>query len=402
MAQKFPFSMWNYKPLNESRVSDVDDWAECGFTVPMSPAFLYGKDDPCELIPYLDRAHEKNMQLLINLWNVSFKNYVEEGAKEYERKLREVHECLKGHPALYGYVVGDEPTGAELDASIQCVKIQKEMDPTLNPYLNFSGTHTVARLNDYYGECSYPQWLTDGAKEAGHYIYGFDEYSQAINNLGGYNAYFRTTKDHMDAADAAGADMWACLLLSAHHVFNKPTELQIKWQINISAALGCRGVSWFRFYDRTAGHDLYGSPVDEYGFKTDTYYNLLRCQRRFNDHYGEILMRLKRKNTWIIGNPRGDYPNFKPGDYEYILSATADDTGVLSVFEDENGTEYVCIVNGCDKYFQTFHINFDSSKCTFTELTQNGRVELDFDEMLHGDGISLQAAQMRLLRINKI
>ena len=209
-----------------------------------------------------------------------------------------------------------------------------------------------------------------------------------------------------DAADAAGVDMSACLLSSAHHVFNQPTESEYRWQINIAAALGCRGVYWFRFYDRVFAPDLYGSPIDEYGNKTEGFYSILRTQKRFSDHYGEILMKLKRKNSWIVGDPRGTYDNFKPGDHELILNAKIDDTGVLSIFEDENGTEYLCIVNGCTKFYATFTVEFDSSKCTLTELHNNGKTEIPFGSDNFGLGAStnefgVYPAQLRLFRIDR-
>ena len=408
MAQKFPFGIWNYLPLSESKVTDVDDWAECGLTVTLTPLFSFENDDPRDLLPYLDRAAEHGMKLIVTVLNFSFATYVEKGAEYYESKLRELHEVLKGHPALYGYVVGDEPTSPEeLEASIQCMKIQKKMDETLTPYLNLAGGCTIGFSPERFGGCTYPEWVKYMAEETGGAVCCFDEYTQTINNLEGTNNYFRTVQSHVAAGEAAGVDMWGCLLSSAHIVYNKPTEAQFRWQINVSAALGCRGVFWFRFYDRVIAPDLYGSPIDEYGNKTDAYYALLRSQRRFADHYGEILMSLKRKNTWIVGDPRRNYSNFKPGDHELILNAKIDDTGVLSIFEDENGTEYLCIVNGCDKFYATFTVEFDSSKCTLTELHQNGKTEIPFGSDNFGLGAAtnefgVYPAQLRLFRIDRI
>ena len=407
MAKKFPFGAWNYLPLSESKVSDVDDWAECGLTVTTSPKINIESDDPRELLPYLDRAAELGLKLIINVWDLSYSTYVKKGAEEYEKKLRELHEIFKGHPALYGYVVGDEPTSAKyLDSTFQCIKVQKQMDPSLNPYINFSGPNTRALGPEYFGGRTYAEWLKHVAEESGATEFCFDEYCQTINNVDGYSGFFKTAKFHVEAAESAGADMWACLLSSAHLAYNVPTEAQYRWQINVAAALGCRGVFWFRFYDRDIAPDYYGSPINEFGYKTDSFYHLLTCQRRFNSHYGEILLRLKRKNTWIVGDPRGDYPIFKAGDHDYILHAKIDDTGVLSIFEDENGAEYLCVVNGCHKFCASCYVTVDPSKCILTELTKNGDIEspFDSDEYTAGDSVhklSLFPAQLRLFRIDK-
>lgn len=408
MAEKFHFGVWNYLPIEESKLDDVNDWAECGLTTTIAPSITLGKNDPRKLIPYLDRAERFGIKLIINVTNLAYDTYVKEGAAEYERKFREVHECLKGHPALYGYVIGDEPSTPEyLEASKQCIKIQKKIAPETMPYLNFSGPRTKEEFGpEHFGGRTYSEWLCDVVKETGHKEFCFDEYCQTIGNEEALHGFFRTIKQQVDAAEAADADMWACLLLSSHGAFCRPTEFQLMWQITMAAALGCKGVFWFRFYDRDYAPGYHGSPIDEFGFKTEAYYNLLRCQRRFSTQFGEIIMKLKRKKSYILKNSRGDYPVFKPGDHEYILDATIDDTGVLSFFEDEEGKEYICIVNGCMKYFASSRIKFDNTKCTLTEITNNGKIELPFGCDKYGVGelsneYGVYPGQMRLFRIDK-
>ncbi|MBR4933480.1 MAG: hypothetical protein IKZ03_03385, partial [Clostridia bacterium] len=109
MATKYPFSMWVYNPICEFPPEELEVWKESGMTIPMTPKVYYGKDDPKILIPYLDKAEELGMQLIINYEDFSYGCIDEVGDEEYERRLREVYEPLKGHPALYGFYAGDEP-----------------------------------------------------------------------------------------------------------------------------------------------------------------------------------------------------------------------------------------------------------------------------------------------------
>ena len=72
MTNQYPFSMWVYNPLSEFPPEELEVWKECGMTTPMTPKVYYGKNDPLELIPYLDKAHELGMQLIINYEDFSY------------------------------------------------------------------------------------------------------------------------------------------------------------------------------------------------------------------------------------------------------------------------------------------------------------------------------------------
>ena len=54
MEKRFDFTMWVYAPINEFTPDEVDVWADCGMTVPMTPAVRH--DNVGSLTPYLERA----------------------------------------------------------------------------------------------------------------------------------------------------------------------------------------------------------------------------------------------------------------------------------------------------------------------------------------------------------
>ena len=95
MAQKYPFSIWVYNPITDFTPDELELWAECGMTAPLSPQMVYGKDDPSLLLPWLDKAESLGMKLIVNYSGLSYGDVARYGAEEVERRLREVYEVLK-------------------------------------------------------------------------------------------------------------------------------------------------------------------------------------------------------------------------------------------------------------------------------------------------------------------
>ncbi len=398
MNKQFAFTMWVYAPINEFTPDEVDVWADCGMTVPMTPAVEF--DNVAALGPYLDRAEKRGIKLIAGVTGVSYEDYMRLGEEEYTRRVGLLIEKIGHHPALYGFLVGDEPKGGEpIEAAFNCIRINKKLAPHLTPFLNYRGG-TVGFSEEELGGRTPAGWMKRVREETGVDVFTFDEYSQMVNDGDGKTYFFETAGTMSDMGKESGCDVWGCLLSSGHHVFAAPTETDIRWQINMAAALGIRGIMWFRFYDRVGANELFGSPVDEYGNKTEAYYAMLRCQRRFSDNYGEIFMRLNHKKTYAVKSGRGVFPEFTEGCHELIKSIKPDDEAIVSFFEDENGVEYLCVVHCVTKHYGVVRIAHDEEKCTLTEVRLNGKLcgKVGDDE---GGEFTFIPAGLKLLRIDR-
>ncbi len=401
MTKTFPFSIWVYNPVSDFTPDEVNVWANCGLNIPMGPQMAYGQNDPRELIPFLDRAQELGIKLIANFHGVTFGDVRHAGEEEVERRLSELYEPLKGHPALYGFFGGDEPSGKENIAAAEATfRIHKKVAPELSPYINLIGGMAHKGIEELGGK-TLEEWFQSVADSGVTYV-SQDLYGPMINE-DTTTGHFGEMKKVVEAAEKAGVDVWTNMLSSGHYAYRVPTAAEVLWQITTAVACGCRGAIWFRFYDRLIGHEYYGSPIDEYGNKTENYYNILRAQRRFTDHYGEIIMKLKRKATFLRGTDRKSYPMFETGCHELIDIKCYEDT-VISFFEDEEGREYLCLVNAYRDMHATLKIIFDPEKCSLTELLLNGKIENKIRPVRPDDewgGESFYPGQLRLFRIDK-
>ena len=410
MAQKFPFTTWIYNPTDELTFDDLAMWREVGFTHPMAPRIFNGRS-PEELIPWLDVAEKLGLKLIVGVQGInipdreSIPNFIltTEGPEAYEARFRSVYEKLKGHPALYGFYVADEPLGRDFCMAVtEIYKIQKKVAPELHPFVNYRAETPFFEASDFDG-MTFEEWMAHISNDIGIDFLTMDLYGPMIND-DCIPGYFKSIKGMVEAAEKAGdIDVWANLLCSAHYAYRIPTEAELRWMVNTSAACGCRGVMWFRFYDRLEGHEYYGSPIDEYGNKTDVYYGILRAQRRLSDHYGELLMSLKRKKTFHFGADLGAYPVFDDNSHE-LIRLKGFDNGIVSFFEDEKGVEYFCIVNSNVKMHTTFNLYYDTDKCRVTELIMNGKKESYMSPTAPDapwGGFDVYPGQMRFFRIDK-
>jgi len=404
MAYKFNFSMWNYPHIDLGRPCDPELWAECGLTVPMAHTLEYGKHSSELLLPYLDRCDKLGLKCIVRVIGLTYGDYCEIGAEEYEKRFSEVYATLDGHPALYGFFVGDEPCLKEhYSACIECVKIQKRVAPTLHPYLNL---HTCMDDTDpeLLGGRTFREWLKYAAKEAGLEIISYGHYDQLwTGNEDGIDSYYRNLRALSEAANEAGVELWNTQLSTAHYMFRIPTEYDFMWQITTAAALGSRGVVWFKFYDRALDHNAHTSPMYQYCMKIEQFYKLMLCQRRLNHMHGELIMSLRFKKGYLTGKTYGGYEALGEGCHPDIKNVNGTEQAVVSFFEDESGTEYLCVVNASQTTPGVFRIEHDREAVILEELQLNGRRVLQYNHdhtEAHWDGHWLHPGQMGIFRIS--
>ena len=296
--------------------------------------------------------------------------------------MRPLYEALGSHPALFGFYIGDEPSDpASYRACQAIIKIHKTLAPHLTPFLNYMGG-MVDHSREHFGGRDLSGWIKYVTDTTGVEVVCFDQYDQMINDHGGMTMFFRGVRDMVEAGKGAGVDTWGCLLSSGGHVYKAPNEAEIRWQIHMAATLGLRGVLWFRFYDRDFAIGSYGSPIDEFGNKTEAYYGMLRTQRRFSNHFGEKIMHLNHKMTYSVTLDRGVFPMFGEGDHELIKGIKADDETIVSFFDGDDGDEYMCVCNSEYHHYGVVRFTIDPGKVALRAVRWNGR---EYSDLADGD-----------------
>lgn len=378
MTQHFPFGTWNYPSIKQKGAEEVERWVRCGMTLTQSFRFSYGADDKSRMLALLDECEKAGIRLIVCIDGLDFRAFTNE--EDYRKTFARAYEDFGRHPAAYGFHIGDEPMGKEeLAACITIHRIQKEIAPELTPFLNLYPYHAGYEDNILGGrECI--EWAKEFTAAADCHLLSYDCYTQMLSESWGVDLYFRNLRIYMDMAKATDSELWTTLLSVAHFHYRAPSEDDFRWQVSTAAASGCRSILWFYFYGGIPSDSYRKFPVDEFNEETETFRDLARVQKRFHAMYGDLLMTLKHRATYHIGQSFGEYPLFPENTHPLIKRVESPDNipGILSFFEDKDGREYCILVNNSPDKPNRLNAVLDKKVEKILRIELNGERITDF------------------------
>ncbi len=408
MAKQVQMTFWNYNSFKDYKPHMLRDWIELGITLPLLPMFNMNRDSKEDLIAILDDAQSLGVQVLLQ-----FNTMILESIKDldaYRAEVEKIHATFGTHPAVYGYYVGEEPNIKSQWQYFEGTKIIKEVAPNAAVYTNFGSIERTERMM-LQGTQSLDEWIGKFKEHSGNDIIGFGCYSALFRDNTGSFEHFYNLNTFVEAAKKHGVDVWATMLSSAHDYYRVPTEDDYRWQINTCVACGCRGIVWFRLYDKLVAADYRGSPIDEFGVKTQHFYDMARAQKKFNIHYGKLFGRLNHVSTHGIGVSYGGYPYFVPsttdeaGAVTDLISHADCRAGLISFFKDEDGTDYIAVVNTdtVNSYHMTLTYSAKVERADmvyYDEKQLNCHVNRNGQEgELRGQSFCLAPGQMEVIKV---
>ena len=338
---RFPLGFWTYTNLTRHGVhmdeAEIDRWADCGFTLTMTPFF--DPDNPEEVEHtrrILDWAGERDMKLIVSDPRVHGPFARGGGADpnvprvlaDYEEKAKAAAELLGDHPAVWGFHQGDEPEEVDNERFFAGHRILKKVAPHLHPFMNlfpmFVNCHKTV------GYPTWPEYLDAVVEQAQPEFLCYDCYAQM---KGQESHYFDNLRLYREAAQRAGIPFWTTLLSVGHFRYRCPSLDDIRWQFNTAIASGVSGLLWFFYYMREPHGNYRLPPIDELWEPTQTYYDLRRVQTAFNRRYGDLFLHLAstRVSFWPEANGRreGLHPGRRGGVHRLRLAGATASAGAV-------------------------------------------------------------------------
>ena len=408
MAKQVQMTFWNYNSFKDYKPHMLRDWIELGINLPLLPKFNMEKDSKEDLIAILDDAQSLGVQVLLQFDSMFVDSIRDFDA--YRVEVQKICDTFGSHPAVYGYYVGEEPNVGSQEAYFECTKIIKEISPNAAIYTNFGSIERTERMM-LQGNQKLEDWIEKFHDYSGNDIVGYGCYSGLFRDNSGSFEHFYNLNTFVEASKKHGVDVWATMLSSAHDFYRVPTEDDYRWQINTCVACGCRGIVWFRLYDKLVAADYRGSPIDEFGVKTQHFYDMARAQKKFNIHYGKLFGRLNHVSTHGIGVSYGGYPYFVPsttdeaGAVTDLISHADCRAGLISFFKDEDGTDYIAVVNTdtVNSYHMTLTYSAKVERADmvyYDEKQLNCHVNRNGQEGdLRGQSFCLAPGQMEVIKV---
>jgi len=406
MAQ-YPVGFWNYPPIADMEPEEVKVWADCGMTLTMSPSLSGSDADRDKMKKMLDECLKYGMQLIIRDPRTEF-SQAANGEQAYREGFAEVYREYGHHPATYGFFLGDEPLDEAQHAACRiALRVQQEIAPEKCGFLNFSQYWPGAENVILCGK-KFDVWAKDFIAQSRCQMMCFDSYNQMDAGEEGIERYFLNLHMYGEETFAASIPLWATVLGVAHFDHRIPSEDDLRWQINSAIACGCKGILFFTFYTPPRHNNYRDAPIHEMGQKTITYDHMARVNKLLHRDYGELMMRLTLRESYHIQKCYGGWPLWEdnhqwiegtvsnqglfPSDGRYTwrpsrahelifrIASCHNIPGIVSFFTDDEGKEYVMIMNNSPFESGMFTFSLAPETQSVLRVYDHGEKEIDFEK----------------------
>ena len=243
----------------DHRLEDYRAMRDAGFDVSVD-----GYDSIGEINLSLNRARQVGIKLMVA--GIQIMDFPAESA-----------EAIRNHPALFGYMLGDEPRMDDFDTYKHRYHAIRAADSTHLCYQN---------LFPYYGD---ELLETIGAASYEEYLRKFSEIPLPQISFDFYPiwdydirpTWYYTLEAVRRESLRTGVPFWAFVLSTPHVGYPQPTLEMLRLQIYSNLAYGAQAIQYFTFRtpppDDT--YDYHNGPIILEGKKTETY-NIVRDMNR--------------------------------------------------------------------------------------------------------------------------
>ena len=243
----------------DHRLEDYRAMRDAGFDVSVD-----GYDSIGEITLSLNRARQVGIKLMV-------------AGRQIMDFPAETAEAVRHHPALFGYMLGDEPRMADFDTYKHRYHAIRAADSTHLCYQN---------LFPYYGD---ELLETIGAASYEEYLRKFSEIPLPQISFDFYPiwdydirpTWYYTLETVRRESLRTGVPFWAFVLSTPHVGYPQPTLEMLRLQIYSNLAYGAQAIQYFTFrtppQDDT--YDYHNGPITLEGQKTETY-NIVRDMNR--------------------------------------------------------------------------------------------------------------------------
>ena len=243
----------------DHRLEDYRAMRDAGFDVSVD-----GYDSIGEITLSLNRARQVGIKLMV-------------AGRQIMDFPAETAEAIRNHPALFGYMLGDEPRMADFDTYKHRYHAIRAADSTHLCYQNLF-PYYGDELLETIGAASYEEYLRKFSEILLPQI-SFDFYP--IWDYDIRPTWYYTLEAVRRESLRTGVPFWAFVLSTPHVGYPQPTLEMLRLQIYSNLAYGAQAIQYFTFRtpppDDT--YDYHNGPITLEGKKTETY-NIVRDMNR--------------------------------------------------------------------------------------------------------------------------
>ena len=256
-------------------------------------------------------------------------------------KLRMVRE-LMAYPALYGYLVYDEPDSGKLGEIRQTVKKIRQVDPKHFLYMNilpYYGKailkHTKTKDYDSYVNLA----IATGVK-----VLSFDHYP--ITTKGLRSEWYENLEIIRRESRRANIPFWGFVLSTPHLSYPQPTIASLRLQVYSNLAYGAQGIQYYTYWTPKDhdGFNYRNGPISYEGKKTKTF-DIVKNMNLELEKIGTLFRNAKITSVrHMLKIPEGAMQQTVLPINVKKLTVIGKEGAIVSQFT-KNGNQYLALVN---------------------------------------------------------
>lgn len=262
---RFPVLAWGTNqhlapagaPLTVERFREM---AECGITI---AGFALDRAE-------LDMIHEAGLTAYFQEWDITSIPWTSADPSTFQAKVDRMVEKVGDHPALYGYMLADEPTVAAFANQSRMYDLIRRSDPERDIYVNLYPNYVSMQ---HLGVGSYREYLTRFVTEYRPYWLGYDYYALIENVPALRGDFWLNLEEARETALAAGIPFHICTQGVAHFEMRAPSLEDLYLEIYSGLLYGARQIDIFTYFSPDCGN-YRGAAINGGGDKTPTWHAL--------------------------------------------------------------------------------------------------------------------------------
>ena len=384
MAYKIGF--WNYRKLAQQNENTVGEWDDLGLNYAMTPFYL--EEEKEQFFSMLRDCESRGIELVVKDYRTQWTKLAKVGEKAYREGVREAYKTFKDFKCVHSFFIGDEPSEEEMDTAAKACRIVKEECGGIKAFLSVM-TPVVMERNELKEQLV--KLIKDGQLE---YIV-YNCYSQGEANeeqrQQGINSYFEFLNMFREIRKETGVPVWISLLGMGHWTFRKPTQDDVRWQLNTAAMYGIEGFIWYAvyyYYSKIWHGGPRGFAINHMGDRTENF-QWMREENWFFRKFiaptledAELIQVYQQWRFWL---PMGGTKQFVK-DADEIVSDVIDYFNrpiIISRFRKKDGKHIVAVCNGSQTDVACLQVSFKAPYEEFGKkvyLAPGGVYLFDFEK----------------------
>jgi hypothetical protein len=247
-GKPLPVLAWSGVPQAETSAARYRELADCGFTLDFSSF-----SDPENAIKALDAANEAGVRLILS-------------CPQLESDPAKTANRLKGHPALAGYFLRDEPDTTAFPTLARWAEQIRSADPDHVLYINLLPNYATT---DQLRAATYAEYVDRFAKAVPAATFlSFDFYPIVGTSV--RPSWYENLEVLSAAARKADKPFWAFALSLRHFGYPAATIENLREEVYSNLAYGAQGIQYFTYWQPTS-FECGDSPIDAKGKRTAVY-----------------------------------------------------------------------------------------------------------------------------------